>query len=71
VWFIASEGSVEQIYIYKRTVKNAGFEALVSGQAVKYETNKKPELQIKCNKTHCTVVMRHSEFQKPAAYSFC
>ena len=38
--FIASEGSVEEIYINIRTVRDAGFEALVSGQAVEYETNK-------------------------------
>jgi len=37
--FIASEGSVEEIYINIKTVRDAGFEALVSGQAVEYETN--------------------------------
>ena len=38
--FIASEGSVEEIYINIKTVRYSGFEALVSGQALEYETNK-------------------------------
>ena len=38
--FIASESSVEESDVNIRTVRDAGFEALVSGQAVEYETNK-------------------------------
>ena len=38
--FIASEGSVDEIFINIRTVRDAGFEASVSGQAVEYATNK-------------------------------
>jgi CspA family cold shock protein len=37
--FIAPEGSVEEIYINLKIVRDAGFETLESGQAVEYETS--------------------------------
>ena len=37
--FIALEGSVEEIYINIKIVRDAGSETLESGQAVEYETS--------------------------------